>query len=138
MAGSIVYTIWNRAGAFVYVGMAGRSTSTSTKSKGPLGRLESHANGRRSGDQFNVYVCDRFVLPRVHNRIAQIAEGTLSLDRLTREFIRTELGFRFLAVPSPAEAFLIERRLQRGEWGAGQPILNPLPPPAAASRTVDL
>ncbi|WP_018260705.1 hypothetical protein [Methylobacterium sp. WSM2598] len=125
-SGSIVYTIWDRAGAFIYVGMAGRSTSTSAKSKGPFGRLESHANGRRSGDQFNVYICDRFVLPRVHNRITEIAEGRLSLDLLTREFIRAELGFRFIAVTDPAEAFLIERCLQRGEWEAGRPILNPI------------
>ena len=26
-------------------------------------RLGSHASGRRSGDQFNVYICDRFVVP---------------------------------------------------------------------------
>lgn len=131
--GSVVYTIWNRAGAFVYVGMAGRSTSTSSKSKGPFGRLESHACGRRSGDQFNIYICDRFLLPRVHNRISEIVEGRLSLDRLTREFIRTELGFRFLAASSPAEAFLVERRLQRGEWDAGRPILNPMPTSNMAS-----
>lgn len=114
-AGSIVYPIWNRAGAFVYVGMAGRSASTSAKSKGPFGRLESHANGRRSGDQFNIYVFDRFVLPRVHNRITEIADGRLSLDLLTREFICTELGFRIRTVPSAADAFLIERRIQRRE-----------------------
>ncbi|KQP53683.1 hypothetical protein ASF39_19695 [Methylobacterium sp. Leaf108] len=65
-------------------------------------------------------------MPYVHNRISEIAEDQLSVDQLTREFIRTELGFRFLVVPSPAEAFLIERRLQRGEWNAGRPILNPL------------
>jgi hypothetical protein len=127
MTGSVVYTIWDRAGAFIYVGMAGRSTSVSAKGRGPFGRLESHASGRRSGDQFNIYISDRFVLPRVHNRIAEIAEGRLSLDQLTREFIRTELGFRFLVVASPAEAFLTERALQRGEWEPGRPVLNPIP-----------
>jgi hypothetical protein len=125
-AGSIVYTVWNRVGAFVYAGMAGRSVTASSKSKGPYGRLESHANGRRSGDQFNIYICDRFVLPRVHNRIAEIAAGTLSLDQLTCEFIRVELGFRFIEVASPAGAFMLERRLQRGEWPAGRPVLNPI------------
>ena len=124
--GSVVYTIWNRAGAFLYVGMAGRSATASAQSKGPFGRLESHASGRRSGDPFCLDVCDRFVLPRVHNRIAEIAEGRLSLDALTREYIRSELGFRFIAMPSPAEAFVIERALRRGDWSAGWPILNPL------------
>ena len=126
LSGSVVYTIWDRSDVFVYAGMAGRNVTTSTKSKGPFGRLESHASGRRSGDQFNIYVCDRFVLPRVHNRIPEIAEGRLSLDQMTREFIRAELGFRFVAVASPAEAFALERRLQRGEWPSGRPVLNPV------------
>lgn len=124
-AGSIVYTVWDRQGTFVYVGMAGRSASASSNRKGPFGRLESHANGRRSGDQFNVYICDRFVLMRVHNRIFEVASGTLSLDQLTREFIRAELGFRFAPVPTPQDAFALERQLQRGEWQLGPPVLNP-------------
>ena len=45
----------------------------------PLGRLASHASGRRSGDQFLIYVCDRLVLPRLGNRIGEIAGGALSL-----------------------------------------------------------
>jgi hypothetical protein len=124
--GSIVYTIWNRAGTFIYVGMAGRNGISSAKPKGPFGRLESHASGRRSGNQFCIYVCDRFVLPRVHNRIPEIAEGKLSLDRLTREFIRVELGFRFVPVENAAKACEIERLLQKGEWVHGRPILNPM------------
>lgn len=119
-AGSIVYTIWNCAGAFIYVGMAGRNGISSAKPKGPFGRLESHASGRRSGNQFCIYVCDRFVLPRVHNRIAEIAEGSLSLDRLTRDFIRAELGFRFVPVENAAAARALERTLQRGEWECGR------------------
>ena len=122
--GSLVYTVWDRIGALVYVGMAGRSGAVSSKGKGPYGRLESHASGRRSGDQFCIYVCDRFVLPRVHNQIAEIAAGTLSLDALTRDFIRTELSFRFAPVAGPAEAYALERRLQRGEWPAGSPTFN--------------
>ncbi len=129
-AGSIVYTIWDHDGSFIYVGMAGRSASSSAKSKGPFGRLESHANGRRSGDQFNVYVCDRLVLQRVQDLIPEIAAGTLSLDRLTREFIRTELGFRFVTMANPAQAFSVERQLQRGAWAAGPPALNPIAPRA--------
>lgn len=125
--GSIVYTIWNRADAFIYVGMAGRNGIISAKPKGPFGRLESHASGRRSGNQFCIYVCDRFVLPRVHNRIPEIAEGKLSLDQLTREFIRAELGFRFVPVENAAAARTLEQTLQRGEWGIGCPFLNPLP-----------
>lgn len=87
--------------------------------------LNSHAGGRRSGDQFNIYVSDRFLLPRVASRIPEIAAGKLSLDTLTREHIRTELGFRIVALSTPMDAFTVERQLRRGEWAAGQPILNP-------------
>ena len=77
------------------------------------GRLASHASGRRSGDQFCVYVYDRFVLPRVAHRIEEIAARQLYLDQLTRDFIRAELGFRFMAaVPDSATALGIEREIQ--------------------------
>jgi hypothetical protein len=67
------YSIW-RDEQLVYVGVAGRAldpakVATLRQKKGrPRGlydRLKSHASGRRSGDQFCVYVCDRLVLPRV-------------------------------------------------------------------------
>ncbi|HEV2564192.1 MAG TPA: hypothetical protein VGU19_03805 [Microvirga sp.] len=58
-------------------------------------------------------------------RIPEIAAGELSLDTLTREYIRTELGFRIAALSSPMDAFTVERQLRRGEWAAGRSILNP-------------
>jgi len=54
------------------------------KAKDLWTRLNSHASGRRSGDQFCVYVCDRFVVPALSvAQQAQIAEGRLALDKLT-------------------------------------------------------
>ena len=65
--GAGVYTIWHSDGRFIYVGMSGRGMTTDTKRRNtPQGlytRLESHSRGRRSGDQFCVYVADRLVLP---------------------------------------------------------------------------
>ena len=61
-SGALVYTISDRSGRFVYVGMAGRglvddpASTTVRTGAGPWGRLGSHASGRRSGDQFCVYV----------------------------------------------------------------------------------
>lgn len=47
--------------------------------------LNSHAMGRRSGDQFCVYVCGRFVVPRLTSaQQAEVGDGRLSLDALTR------------------------------------------------------
>ena len=45
-AGSLVYTIWDREGLFLYVGISGRSQGQSSRSKGPMGRL---APPRRAG-----------------------------------------------------------------------------------------
>ena len=124
--GAIVYTIWNREGYFIYVGMSGRNTTGGKSAKGPYGRLASHASGRRSGDQFCLYVCDRLVLPTVHNRIPEIAAGDLSLDEVVRDFIRTNLGFRWVPMPDARSAIELERRMQRGEFDAGRPSLNPI------------
>ena len=124
-SGAIVYTVWNRENRFIYVGMAGKFDSA--KGKGPFERLNSHASGRRSGDQFCIYVCDRFVLLQVHNRISEIAEGKLSLDNLTREFIRSELGFRFQTAADSQNALATERQIQRGALPSGRPFFNPLP-----------
>lgn len=65
--GTGFYTIWHNDGRFIYVGMSGRGitaeTSRRNKPQGIYTRLHSHASGRRSGDQFCVYVADRLVLP---------------------------------------------------------------------------
>ena len=50
-----VYTIWD-AERIVYVGMAGRAITSERTSSEPTGlwdRLRSHAEGRRSGNQFS-------------------------------------------------------------------------------------
>ncbi len=109
------YTIWHDA-RFLYVGIA--------KSGGLSKRLGSHATGRRSGDKFNVYVSDRLVLRTLTpQQIAQIADGTLRLDALNREYIRDHLSFRFCPCTDARE---IERMIRAGRWPYGQkPALNP-------------
>ena len=124
--GSAVYTIWDRDGTFVYVGMSGRTPGAT--GRGLWGRLNSHASGRRSGDQFCIYVCDRLVLKGLHNRVHDVASGELSLDEATRSYVRERLGFRFVSVDSPKSAFDLERRMQRGLGTVGRPMLNGLNP----------
>jgi hypothetical protein len=95
-----VYTVW-RDGEFIYVGMSGRGAQREdfvadsgrpSQAKGLWTRLNSHASGRRSGDQFNVYVCDRFIVPGpTPAQQHQIGQGQLLLDKLTRSFIRGHL-----------------------------------------------
>ena len=130
-----VYSIW-LDGALLYVGMAGRgrnadelATRAALGKVGLADRLASHASGRRSGDQFAVYVCDRLVLPTLsREQIEAVAEGAASLDTITRDYIRGHLAFRFVAVPDGPSAHALERRARRGELRAGVPRLNPLRP----------
>lgn len=127
--GAITYTIWNREGSFIYAGHAGRSYKGGNEGNGkdgPFGRLKSHASGRRSGNQFCIYVADWLVLPNLHNRISEIADRTLSLDAATRDYIKANLGFRWVSMESGGHARSLEDRLRRGEVACGKPLLNPL------------
>jgi hypothetical protein len=130
-----VYTIW-RQEEFIYVGMSGRgakaedfvaSQGHDDQAKGLWTRLGSHASGRRSGDQFNVYICDRFVVPALTPRQQRdIGEGKLLLDQMTKDFIRAHLSYRFAVYPDGAEALTAERALRAGQSSAGHSYLNPL------------
>jgi hypothetical protein len=124
-----VYTIWNQD-QLIYVGMAGRAITaerTSTKPTGLWDRLRSHADGRRSGNQFCIYVCDRFIVPNLSpEQQAQIGAGALSLDHLTRRYIHDKLAYRYVITPTPAGARSLEQLVQFGALEAGAPLLNPL------------
>ena len=111
-----VYTIWRRD-EFVYVGMAGDLRT----------RLRSHASGRRSGDQFNLYVCDRYVVPHLAtDELTALAAGDRSLDDRTKAYVRTHLGFRYVETPSVVEARLLEAEIrEHGLAAHGRPLLNP-------------
>src|SRR5690348_11758935 len=99
-----VYTVWQSDGRFVYVGMSVRSITQATEAPkrayGLYTRLHSHAGGRRSGDQFCVYVADRLVLPTLStDDIENVASGRHQLDAIVRRHIHEHLGYRFLVVP---------------------------------------
>ena len=128
-----VYTIWD-GDRFIYVGMAGRGMAPTAeeapdepkKAKGLWTRLNSHASGRRSGDQFCVYICDRFVVPALTpEELKQLAQGQLRLDESTRAHIRGRLEYRFIPLPDAATAFALEREIQAGALVVGKPYLNP-------------
>lgn len=124
-----VYTIWDGA-AFIYVGMSGRSMTVDTPTRmTPMGlftRLASHAAGRRSGDQFCVYVADRLVLPSLSRaEMDQIAAGTKSMDALVRTYIKERLGFRFVVTTDGVNALALESRIRKGALGS-HPSLNPV------------
>jgi hypothetical protein len=128
--GAGVYTIWHADGRFIYVGMSGRGiTADTVRRNTPQGiytRLQSHASGRRSGDQFCVYVADRLVLPTLSPEdIAAIATGRHQMDAFVRRYIHENLSYRFVVLPDGAAAYAVEAMLKSGSWAFGRPLLNP-------------
>lgn len=118
-----VYAIW-QGQRLIYIGMSGRSES---QKSGLRTRLVSHGSGRRSGDQFCVYVADRLVLPTLTSeQIVAIASNAVRFDELLQTFIQRELSFRFIAQPGPQSAFELERHLRRQGFSGIPPLLNPL------------
>ena len=127
-----VYAIWDND-QLIYVGMSGRGATRGLlaakqlegKRFGLYTRLASHASGRRSGDQFCVYVADHLVLPRLSvDQIDAISRKELLFDNLIRKYIHDRLSFRFIETSSGDEALRIEDDVRSGALGQ-KPLLNP-------------
>ena len=129
-----VYTVWD-GDTFVYVGFAGMklraedmtNAKNLKKAKGLRDRLDHHASGARSGDQFCVYICDRFVLSALtEDERMKIHEGDMRLLNVkTRQHIRERYHYRFVLTPDGKTARGLEKVVQQGALSAGKPLLNP-------------
>lgn len=122
--GSIIYTIWDKKGVFIYVGIAGIQ-SDPTKRQG-LTRLKAHASGRRSGDQFCIYVHDFYVLPKLVSSGDYTPKRGL-LDDLTKDYIRSNLTFKvkgFDGENSDSVVRSLEDKIKRGVFDIPAPVLN--------------
>src|SRR6266849_2764751 len=116
-----VYLIWDRDQHLLYVGMAGSKNGNLRK------RLGSHARGGRGGDQFCLYVFDRFVLPLLTaEEIRKAADDRISLDAKTGDYIRTNYSYSFVTTENTDDARALEARAQHGVPSIGKPLLNPL------------
>ena len=103
-----------------------RKAGRNPAGKGLASRLRSHASGRRSGDQFCVYVADHYVLPELSRKqIEAIRDSLLSMDTLVREKIHADFGFRFVVVDDYRTAIRVENLVKGGRLQAGRPRLNP-------------
>ncbi len=128
--GAGVYTVWDNDGRFIYVGMSGRGITAETnqrnKPQGIYTRLQSHASGCRSGDQFCLYVADRLVLPTLSQKdVAVIASGRHQMDAFVRRYIHENLCYRFVMLPDGTAAYATETTIKSGGWEYGSPLLNP-------------
>lgn len=108
--------------------MSGRGFQKALGGKAKLGlttRLASHASGRLSGDQFCVYVANRLVIPALTaEQLSHFGSGQLTLDRLTRQYIRERLEYEFVYVETSAEAYDLERRCRDGSVFGVKPLVN--------------
>jgi hypothetical protein len=95
------------------------------KTTGLRDRLGSHASGRRSGDQFCVYVQDLLLLPQLTTEhIDKIVTRKLAIDRLVRDYVHEHLSYRYVITEDGKAALELERHIINGALG-DHPILNP-------------
>lgn len=124
-----VYVVWDQE-RLIYCGMSGRSFDPavhgSRRRFGLATRLNSHASGRLSGDQFCVYVANRMVIPALKPEdLARFEAGALTLDQLTRAYVRERFEYQFATVASSEEAYALEHDCRSGKVFGVKPLLNP-------------
>jgi len=115
----------------LYCGMSGRSIENARKAGkkkyGLITRLNSHASGRLSGDQFCVYVANRLVIPSItSDMLPQFASGELRLDSLTKQYIHEYLSYQYIIVQTSKESYELENKARSGETFGVKPFLNPI------------
>ena len=125
-----VYVIWGGK-ALLYCGMSGREYEKALINKkkkyGLVNRLNSHASGRLSGDQFCVYVANRFVIPLLGpDDLPKFSSGEYKLDTMTKSYIHQNLEYQYAVVESTKDAYNLEREIRQGNRFDLKPILNPL------------
>ncbi len=127
-----VYSVYQQDGAFIYVGMAGAELTpekierkqSAKKQSGLRDRLNSHASGQRSGDRFNIYIADLYVLNTLsQDQIDAISSGQQSMDRLVRSYIREHLSYRFI-VTDHSLVRQLEAEIQSNGLGGVKPLIN--------------
>ena len=112
-----VYLIWDGED-LIYVGMSGRQIEKNLHKRryGLYNRLQAHSSGRLSGDQFCVYVANRFVIPSLKaEELPLFASGKLTLDARTKTFIHDHLDYAYALVETSAAAYELERTARRGD-----------------------
>ena len=110
-----VYLIYQE-GRWIYIGMSFKNLQS---------RLSSHASGRRSGDQFCVYVGDRLVMSKLSiDQMKGVFSGEYSLDDAIKAFVRSQLSYRYLVVLDDPTARALKRHGLEIAKGQGADLLN--------------
>ena len=140
-----VYLVW-KDDKLIYAGMSGKKlTSESIKEardkiserkkagknvtmeqrKGLFKRLNSHASGRLSGDQFCVYVANRYIAPEISVKERKALKlGVLTFDDLAKKFIEAHFEYSFIETESGEKAMKLEKEILDGNTELQKPYLN--------------
>ena len=125
-----IYLIWD-AQTLLYVSTAGKDLEKALKSEknkfGLITRLNSHASGRAAGDQFCTLLSNRIVIPSLKSsQLNKFREGSITLDQMTKKYIRTNVEYQYLLVENFQDAIDLEDYCRRGIIFGTKPVLNPL------------
>ena len=121
--GSIIYSVWNMNEEFLYIGISGLQKSLDRRN--PLSRMQSHASGRRSGDQFCIYIHDLFVIPELI-KTGEFKTERGWLDKVTQKYIHENLVYRFVSFLDDDSDLIVrelENKIKNGEMGL-TPTIN--------------
>ena len=124
-----VYVIWDDQ-TLLYVGTAGKDLDKAKKSGknkfGLITRLNSHASGRTAGDQFCSLLSNRIVIPSLtKTQIIKFKEGSVTLDQMTKKYIRSNLEYQYLLVENFQDALDLQEHCKSGVIFKVKPLLNP-------------
>tara|TARA_B100001057_G_C22691917_1_gene888140 strand:- start:256 stop:717 length:462 start_codon:yes stop_codon:yes gene_type:complete len=115
----ILYSIFLN-NEFIYIGRCGVTNFQHF-------RLNSHRSGRRSGDQFCIYIQDFYVLPSLIKTLKENNEDYVfekgRLDREVGNFISENLRLKYLSVQKD-DVVDLENRIREGKYGR-TPKLSP-------------
>jgi len=110
--GSIIYTVFLDGTDFIYVGIGSLAGAT-VQDRNPRSRIIQHAQGRRSGDQFCIYIQDFYVIPAIISKPYEPKKGYL--DTLEAVFLPIQ---NFLLCIKPI-GFSKSQKCQKSSKGAG-------------------
>ncbi len=112
-----VISVWDGDEQFIFIGIS--QLQKSLYRRNPLSRMQSHAGGRRSGDQFCIYIHDIFIILKLIKTGDYKSERD-RLDKVTRQFIHDNLRYRFVSFLSDDRDVIIrklENKIKKGDMG---------------------
>ena len=115
----------------LYVNTAGKDLDKAQRAGktkfGLITRLNSHASGRAASDQFCSLLANRTVIPSLtSSQLNKFRDGSVTLDQMTKKYIRANLEYQYLVVDNFQDALDLEGHCKRGAIFGEPPLFNPL------------